>query len=182
MAAAGQFAVNGAMTATITEDKTGMSNVDMDAFIQRWEIQLRFTSGPTAIIIEDHPNHAANTYLALSALGFKVVGIYPSCTSFQSGAVFGLIVQGMPINLYVIDEQLLGGESGSACAVSIRAISPTSFILHYSSLGGREMFGNQIQQTNQMNGATGITDAIQKKTHMMRFIDFIIENADKIVK
>jgi len=180
MMANGQFALGGG-TAVFTEDMTRMSEVDVDAFVERWDLTLRFTSGPTAVIIEDHPVHAANAYLALSALGFKVLGVYPSCSSFMGSSVMGLISGGMFINLYLIDEQLLGGENGSACAVSIRSISPASFILHYSSLGRRDIFGNQIRATNQLNGATGVTDAVQKKQSMFRFIEYILENADKIV-
>ncbi|MCA9369044.1 hypothetical protein KC721_01995 [Candidatus Woesebacteria bacterium] len=100
------------------------------AFVtSRWteaERSFRVPRGKTAIVLEDEPLLATTTVVALRAVGFEVIGIYPSCeTWIAAGSI--------PASLYTIDNSMSGAMRGVDCVAYVAAAAPYAIIIAHSA-------------------------------------------------
>ena len=164
---AGTTALGG--VAVRVDDQVGIdTTVDVGAFADRYEIPVIHLGVP-AIILEDDPIHALNSYLVLRLFGMNVTGIYPNCSTWlASGNYYA--------KFFLVDQILANKEIGSTCARDhIRPANLGSYILLYSSLGGIEdqFLSRYVNDIQSVDGAFGAADAFQKRLSVFRFIEYL---------
>lgn len=159
----------------VRRDEVGVMPIPPNFLTDQWgEVlkALKVRNGLTAVILEDDVLLATMTTLALNQIGITVIGIFPTCESWE--------VTRMVASIYVVDNIFVGGaKRGSACAASIVAVAPTAMLIIHSSaypdLPSADSIGSKSLREGFESVASpeNVVGGVEKDLYMQKLVEEI---------
>ncbi len=157
-------------------DEVGVMPIPPSFLTDQWsEVlkALKVRNGLTAIILEDDVLLATMTSLALNQIGITVIGIFPTCESWEATK--------MVASIYIVDNIFVGGaKRGSACAASIVATAPMAMLIIHSAahpdLPGADSVGGKSLREGfeSVAGPENVVGGVEKDLYMQRLVQEIV--------